>query len=86
VTSVRTRIRRTSLLVRFAVVSLVLVVGLGILLAQLLSSMIARRGLQSATSSARLTTTIAIRPLLTKHDLVHDKSRSERPVISSPSR
>jgi diguanylate cyclase (GGDEF)-like protein len=71
VRSAGARIRRTSLLVRFAVVSLVLVVGLGVLLAQLLSSMIARRGLQSATDAARLTTTIAIRPLLTEGDLAN---------------
>ena len=66
------RARRTSLLVRFAVVSLVLVVALGLALAQLLASMISRRALESAKDSAVLTTTIAIQPLLTADDLVHE--------------
>ena len=52
--------RGASLLVRFAVVSLVLVVLLGVLMAKLLASMIAARGLQSATDAAVLTTTIAV--------------------------
>jgi diguanylate cyclase (GGDEF)-like protein len=55
--------------VRFAVVSLLLVVLLGVLMARLLASMIAERGLQSATDAAVLTTTIAIQPLLTEGDL-----------------
>ncbi len=54
---------------RFAVVSLVLVVLLGVLMAKLLASMIAARGLQSATDAAVLTTTIAVQPLLTADDL-----------------
>ena len=61
--------RGASLLVRFAVVSLVLVVLLGVLMAKLLASMIAARGLQSATDAAVLTTTIAVQPLLTADDL-----------------
>ena len=52
-----------------AAVSLVLVVALGLLLSQLLASMIAGRALQAAKDSAVLTTTIAIQPLLTRHDL-----------------
>ena len=47
------RARRASLLVRFAVVSLVLVVVLGVAMAQLLASMISRRALESAKDSAR---------------------------------
>jgi diguanylate cyclase (GGDEF)-like protein len=61
-----------SLLVRFAVVSLVLVVLLGVLMARLLASMIAARGLQSATDAAVLTTTIAVQPLLTPDDLTRE--------------
>ncbi len=63
------RVRRPSLLARVAAVSLVLVVALGLLLSQLLASMIAGRALQAAKDSAVLTTTIAIQPLLTRHDL-----------------
>ena len=64
--------RGASLLVRFAVVSLVLVVLLGVLMAQLLASMIAARGLQSATDAAVLTTTIAVQPLLTANDFTRE--------------
>ena len=64
--------RGASLLVRFAVVSLVLVVLLGVLMAKLLASMIAARGLQSATDAAVLTTTIAVQPLLTPDDLTRE--------------
>jgi len=60
---------RLSLLSRFAFVSLVLVVGLGVLMAQQLASMISQRALRSATDAAVLTTTIAIQPLLTARDL-----------------
>jgi diguanylate cyclase (GGDEF)-like protein len=63
------RVRHSSLLARVAAVSLVLVVLLGLLLSQLLASMIAGRALQAAKESAVLTTTIAIQPLLTRHDL-----------------
>ena len=62
--------RRLSLLQRFAAVSLVLVVVLGVLMAQLLASMISKRALQSATDAAVLTTAVAIQPLLTPEDLV----------------
>jgi diguanylate cyclase (GGDEF)-like protein len=65
-------VRGASLLVRFAVVSLVLVVLLGVLMAKLLASMIAARGLQSATDAAVLTTTIAVQPLLTPDDLTRE--------------
>ena len=58
-----------SLLSRFALVSLVLVVGLGAVMAQQLASMISQRALRSATDAAVLTTTIAIQPLLTARDL-----------------
>ena len=67
--SVLERVRRPSLLARVAAVSLVLVVALGLLLSQLLASMIAGRALQAAKESAVLTTTIAIQPLLTRQDL-----------------
>ena len=67
--SVLERVRRPSLLARVAAVSLVLVVALGLLLSQLLASMIAGRALQAAKDSAVLTTTIAIQPLLSRHDL-----------------
>ncbi len=62
--------RRFSLLQRFAVVRLLLVVVLGVLMAQLLASMISKRALQSATDAAVLTTAVAIQPLLTPEDLV----------------
>jgi diguanylate cyclase (GGDEF)-like protein len=64
--------RRFSLLQRFAVVSLLLVVVLGVLMAQLLATMVAKRALQSATDAAVLTTTVAIQPLLTRDDLAND--------------
>ncbi|MCY7373093.1 MAG: bifunctional diguanylate cyclase/phosphodiesterase [Spirochaetaceae bacterium] len=60
---------RLSLLSRFALVSLVLVVGLGAVMAQQLASMISQRALRSATDAAVLTTTIAVQPLLTSQDL-----------------
>ena len=50
--------------------SLVLVVVLGALLAQLLTSMITHRALQSATDAAVLTTTIAVQPQVSREDLV----------------
>jgi diguanylate cyclase (GGDEF)-like protein len=63
--------RRLSLLQRVAAVSLLLVVVLGVLMAQLLASMISKRALQSATDAAVLTTAVAIQPLLTPEDLVN---------------
>ncbi|MEP6761006.1 MAG: EAL domain-containing protein [Sporichthyaceae bacterium] len=63
--------RRFSLLQRFAVVSLLLVVVLGVLMAQLLATMVSKRALQSATDAAVLTTTVAIQPLLTPADLAN---------------
>jgi diguanylate cyclase (GGDEF)-like protein len=69
VASLRNRAGRASLLVRFAVVSLVLVVVLGVAMAQLLASMIAARGLESAKDAAVLTTAIAVQPLLSADDL-----------------
>jgi diguanylate cyclase (GGDEF)-like protein len=69
VRSVLERVRRPSLLARVAAVSLLLVVALGLLLSRLLATMIADRALQAAKESAVLTTTIAIQPLLTRHDL-----------------
>jgi diguanylate cyclase (GGDEF)-like protein len=71
VRSVLSSARRPSLLVRVAAVSLVLVVVLGLLLSQLIASMIARRALDAAKDSAVLTTTIAIQPLLTRFDLAN---------------
>jgi diguanylate cyclase (GGDEF)-like protein len=65
-------VRHVSLLQRFAAVSLVLVVLLGLLMAQLLTRQISRRALQSATDAAVLTTTIAVQPLLTPGDLAGD--------------
>ena len=64
-------LRRTSLLTRFAAVSLVLVVALGVLMANQLSAMIARRGLAAATDAAVLTTTIAVQPMVSRADLAH---------------
>jgi diguanylate cyclase (GGDEF)-like protein len=65
-------VRRLSLLQRFAVVSLGLVVVLGVLMAQLLARMISDRALRSATDAAVLTTAVAIQPLLSPEDLVDD--------------
>jgi diguanylate cyclase (GGDEF)-like protein len=64
-------VRRFSLLQRFAVVSLVLLVVLGVLMAQLLAAMVAKRALQSATDAAVLMTAVAIQPLLTQDELVN---------------
>ncbi|MGZ4609051.1 MAG: putative bifunctional diguanylate cyclase/phosphodiesterase [Actinomycetes bacterium] len=61
--------RRWSLLTRFAAVSLVLVVLLGAALSQVLSTLITRRGLESAKQAAVLTTAVGIQPLLASHDL-----------------
>jgi diguanylate cyclase (GGDEF)-like protein len=66
-----TRVPRLSLLQRFAGVSLVLVVVLGVLMAQLLATMVSRRALHSATDAAVLMTTVAIQPLLTTDDLAN---------------
>ncbi len=67
--SVLEGVRRPSLLVRVAAVSLVLVVVLGVLLSQVLATMISRRALAAAKDAAVLTTTIAVQPLLTEADL-----------------
>jgi diguanylate cyclase (GGDEF)-like protein len=64
-------VRRFSLLQRFAVVSLLLVVVLGVLMAQLLATMVSKRALQSATDAAVLMTAVAIQPLLTADDLAN---------------
>jgi diguanylate cyclase (GGDEF)-like protein len=64
-------VRRFSLLQRFAVVSLLLVVVLGVLMAQLLATMVSKRALQSATDAAVLMTAVAIQPLLTSDDLAN---------------
>jgi diguanylate cyclase (GGDEF)-like protein len=57
-------VRRGSLLVRFAAVSIVLTGLLGVLLGEVLAGMIERRGLQSATDAAVLATTVGVEPLL----------------------
>jgi diguanylate cyclase (GGDEF)-like protein len=63
-------VRRFSLLQRFAATSLVLVVLLGLLMAQLLARQISQRALQSASEAAQLMSSVAIQPLLTREDLV----------------
>jgi diguanylate cyclase (GGDEF)-like protein len=62
-------VRRLSLLQRFSVVSLVLVVVLGALMAQLLATMISQRALRAAADAAVLTTVVSIQPLLGTADL-----------------
>jgi diguanylate cyclase (GGDEF)-like protein len=63
-------VRRTSLLQRFAAVSVVLVVVLGVLMGQLLARMISARAVDSASDAAVLTTAVAIQPLITPAELV----------------
>jgi diguanylate cyclase (GGDEF)-like protein len=62
-------VRRLSLLQRFSVVSLALVVVLGALMSQLLATMISQRALRSAADAAVLATVVSIQPLLTPGDL-----------------
>jgi diguanylate cyclase (GGDEF)-like protein len=69
VTALRNRVARASLLTRFAVVSLLLVLVLGVLMARLLATMIAARGLASARDAAVVSTTLAVQPLLSRADL-----------------
>jgi diguanylate cyclase (GGDEF)-like protein len=69
VTALRTRVTRASLLTRFAVVSLLLVLILGLGMARLLATMIANRGLASARDAAVVSATLAVQPLLTRADL-----------------
>ncbi|HET9944296.1 MAG TPA: bifunctional diguanylate cyclase/phosphodiesterase [Actinomycetes bacterium] len=64
--------RRVSLLQRFAAVSLVLVVLLGVLMSQLLARQISHRALESATEAAQLMSSVAIQPLLRPEDLVRE--------------
>ena len=54
--------RRFSLLQRFAATSLVLVVLLGLLMAQLLARQISHRALESASEAAQLMSSVAIQP------------------------
>src|SRR4051812_36150276 len=69
VTALRTRVTRASLLTRFAVVSLLLVLVLGLGMARLLATMITDRGLASARDAAVVSATLAVQPLLTRADL-----------------
>ena len=62
--------RRVSLLQRFAAVSLVLIVLLGLLMSQLLARQISHRALESASDAAQLMSSVAIQPLLRPEDLV----------------
>ena len=62
--------RRVSLLQRFAAVSLVLIVLLGLLMSQLLARQISHRALESASDAAQLMSSVAIQPLLSPGDLV----------------
>ena len=59
-TALRTRVTRASLLTRFAVVSLLLVLVLGLGMARLLATMIANRGLASARDAAVVSSTLAV--------------------------
>ncbi|MGH8970836.1 MAG: putative bifunctional diguanylate cyclase/phosphodiesterase [Actinomycetes bacterium] len=61
--------RRPSLLVRFAAVSLLLTALLGVVLAHVLSGMVERRGLESATDAAVLATNVGVAPLLDESDV-----------------
>jgi diguanylate cyclase (GGDEF)-like protein len=63
--------RRLSLLQRFAVVSLLLVLLIGIVLTRLLSHLVSERALQSAADAAALSAAVAIQPLIAEDDLVH---------------
>jgi len=74
-------VRRLSLLTRFAVVSIVLVLALGALMAQQLALMISARALRSATDAAVLTTTIAIAPMLTPSDLASGLPATKRSAL-----
>ena len=55
---------------RFAAVSLVLIVLLGLLMSQLLARQISHRALESASDAAQLMSSVAIQPLLRPEDLV----------------
>jgi diguanylate cyclase (GGDEF)-like protein len=61
--------RRLSLVTRFALVSLTLVVLLGVALSQVLSSLIEQRALESAKRAAILSVAVGIQPLLAGDDL-----------------
>jgi diguanylate cyclase (GGDEF)-like protein len=62
-------VRRWSLLTRFAVVSLTLVVLLGFALSQVLASLIEQRALESAKRAAILSVAVGIEPLLAGENL-----------------
>jgi len=66
------RIRRISLLTRFGVISLVLVVALGVVLGQRLQQTLERRTLDDAVRSAEVAANVGIKQLVTPDDLDHD--------------
>jgi diguanylate cyclase (GGDEF)-like protein len=76
-------VRRWSLLTRFAVVSLTLVVLLGVALSQVLASLIARRALESAKQAAILSVAVGIQPLLAGEDLSGPLSGSATAKLDS---
>ena len=60
---------RLSLLGQFSLLSLVLIVGLGLVLASVLESQIERRALANAEQVARVTAQVGVAPLLVTRDL-----------------
>jgi diguanylate cyclase (GGDEF)-like protein len=71
-TSIRLRDRRPSLLVRFALISLILLVAVGLVLGRRLADMQRERSLADAVSSAQIVARAGIQPLLTPDDLQRD--------------
>src|SRR6187397_2069229 len=65
------RVRGTSLLTRFGLVSLVLTVAVGVVLSTVLSNAIAERAREQAEWTAIVTVRIGLQPQLTPADLAH---------------
>src|SRR3954470_19386560 len=63
------RLRDTSLLARFGVISLVLTVAVGVLLSSVLSSAIAERAREQAEWTVIVTVRLGLQPQLTPEDL-----------------
>src|SRR3954453_10173055 len=65
------RLRNTSLLARFAAISLVLTIAVGLVLSSVLSSAIAERAREQAEWTAIVTVRLGLQPQLTPEDLAH---------------
>src|SRR3954451_11041016 len=65
------RVRGAGLLARFAVISAVLTVAVGLVLSQVLSSAIAERAREQAAWTATVTVRLGVQPQLSRYDLAH---------------